>query len=52
MNDSDRQWMFPQMLDYICGQSNLIVQWPKWTMKDIEDFWSMKWKDGDAADRA
>jgi hypothetical protein len=43
MKDEDRQWMFPQMMDYITGQSKLLPQYPRWGMKDIDDFWSMNW---------
>jgi hypothetical protein len=43
MNDKDRQWMFPQVLDYIIGNSNVNPQWPKWSKKDIEEFWGLQW---------
>jgi hypothetical protein len=48
MKENFRKILFPQMLDYICGKSNLLFKEPRWSMKDIEDFWSLKW---DAAPR-
>ena len=48
MNDAYRKILFPQMLNFIAGKSKIAISLPKWTMKDIEDFWSLKW---DAAPR-
>jgi hypothetical protein len=48
MNDAFREIMFPQLLDYLQGKSNLLPRLPRWSMKDIEDCWGLKKWDPDA----